>query len=75
MSETENKTENSYCLKCKSKQPIKDVEIKTSKNNRKMLSGKCNICDTKVCRFIKKDKSEMAKKLDELVKEDDNLKI
>ena len=69
---SENKNYINYCLKCKKKCDITDVEIKTSKNNRKMLLGKCNICDTRTCRFLKKEKSEMSKKLDELVKVEDN---
>ena len=44
-----------YCLRCKKKCDIKDVEIKTTKNNRRMMSGKCIICETKTNRFLKKD--------------------
>jgi hypothetical protein len=45
----------SFCLKCKSNQDIKDVEFKTTKNNRKMMSGLCSVCNTKTNKFLKKE--------------------
>lgn len=71
MSEND-KTENnkSHCLKCKSTQDIKDAEVKISKNNRSMLCGICVQCGTKCCRFLKKEKSEISKKLEEYLIED-----
>ena len=70
MSENNN-FEKSYCLRCKSQQDIKDVEIKLSKNNKRMMSGLCILCNTKTNKFLKNEIS----KLDELVelkkKEDD----
>lgn len=41
-----------YCVKCKSKSNMTDVEEKTAKNGRKMLSGKCTTCSTKMNKFI-----------------------
>ena len=69
MSEND-KTEMSYCLKCKCNQEIKDAEVKISKNNRSMLCGICVQCGTKCCRFLKKEKSEISKKLEEYLIED-----
>ncbi len=67
---SENKTETSYCLKCKNKVNVKDAEIKTTTNNRKYLSGICVECGTKVNKFLKSEKSKISEKLDELIKED-----
>ncbi len=46
-----------YCVKCREKRQIKDgVEGKTE-NGRRMVSGKCPHCGTKVTRFLpNKDK-------------------
>lgn len=41
-----------YCVKCKSKSDMTEVEEKTAKNGRKMLSGKCIKCTTKMNKFI-----------------------
>jgi hypothetical protein len=63
---SEENNQKNYCLKCKSNQDIKDVEVKTTKNNRRMLSGLCSVCNTKTCRFLKKGDDN---KVDEVVKE------
>ena len=42
-----------YCLKCKKKQKIDDVKNTKSKNGRNMLKGKCSVCGTTVCKFVK----------------------
>ena len=41
-----------YCVKCKKKTETID-SYETSKNNRKMLKGKCVICGTNKTQFIK----------------------
>ena len=53
-----------YCLKCKKNCELNDIEVKQSKNNRTYQIGKCVNCNSKVCRFLKKDKekSELNKK-------------
>lgn len=43
-----------YCLKCKSQQKMLEPQMKTTKNGRKMLSGKCGNCGTKVNKFVSK---------------------
>ena len=66
MSEENNK---SFCLKCKQNVDIKDVEFKTTKNNRRMMSGVCIQCNTRTCKFLKKE--QVDNKVDEVVKEDE----
>lgn len=41
-----------YCVKCKSKSAMKDVVEKVAKNGRKMLSGVCVKCATKMNKFV-----------------------
>ncbi|MCD6134313.1 MAG: hypothetical protein J7J25_02175 [Candidatus Omnitrophica bacterium] len=43
-----------YCLKCKAKKEIKDVEEVTMKNGRKALRGKCPDCGTTIFKILKK---------------------
>ena len=42
-----------YCVKCRKKTETTDIEETTSKNNRKMLRGKCAVCGTTKTQFIK----------------------
>ena len=44
-----------YCVKCKVKQDMLEVAITKSKNGRRMAKGKCQKCQTKMCRFLKKE--------------------
>jgi hypothetical protein len=66
-------TETSFCLRCKTIVDIKDAVIKTTSNNRKMMSGICSVCNTKTNKFLKKNKED-DKKEDEKkeVKWDEN---
>ena len=41
-----------YCMKCKSKQTMKDSEKITMKNGRKAMKGKCSICGTGMFRIL-----------------------
>lgn len=41
-----------YCVRCKSKQTIKDAKEKTTANGRQMMSGECPTCATKVNVFV-----------------------
>lgn len=41
-----------YCVKCKAKREMKDVEEKKSKNGRLMACGKCVKCNTKMTKFL-----------------------
>ena len=47
--------EKNYCLKCKKQQPVKNMVLKQTKNGRSMKQGNCSVCDTKVCKFVKKE--------------------
>jgi NAD-dependent SIR2 family protein deacetylase len=44
--------QTAYCVKCREKKTMKDVEEKTTSNGRKMLAGKCTTCGGKINRFI-----------------------
>lgn len=46
-----------YCLKCKKNTETNNVEIVVTKNSRKMEKGRCRICNTVKCRFIKDSKT------------------
>lgn len=46
-----------YCVKCREKQVVKNGEVKTAANGRRMVTGTCPKCGTKVTRFLPKEKS------------------
>jgi len=37
-----------YCMKCKEKREMKDVEAVTMKNGKPASQGKCPVCGTKI---------------------------
>ncbi len=37
-----------YCVKCKQKREMKDMEHVTMKNGRPAATGKCPVCGTKM---------------------------
>ena len=41
-----------YCVKCRKKTNTSDSYETTSKNNKKMLKGKCVVCRKNKCQFI-----------------------
>lgn len=43
----------SLCLKCKVNQPIVECKTVKTQNNRTRLTGKCNVCNAKISKFIK----------------------
>jgi len=45
-----------YCVKCKTKRDMLEVGIVKAKNGRRMAKGKCVKCQTKMCKFLKKEK-------------------
>ncbi len=45
-------TVKGYCLKCKKQQPMNDGKLKTTTNGRKMMTGTCKSCGTKMCKFM-----------------------
>ena len=69
MEESNSNEMKMYCLRCKKKSDVKDVEIKTSKNKRLYKQGLCVACDTRVNQFLKSVKAPIEKLLNE--KEDD----
>jgi DNA-directed RNA polymerase subunit RPC12/RpoP len=40
-----------YCMKCKSKQEIKDPKAITMKNGRSAMEGRCPVCSTRIFRI------------------------
>ena len=40
-----------YCVKCKTKQPLKDAQPATMKNGRNALKGTCPVCGTTLYRI------------------------
>ena len=44
-----------YCVKCKKKVEYSNGSIKTNKRGGKYIQASCNICNTKVNQFLKKD--------------------
>ena len=45
-----------YCLKCKRKTGTKNVSSVATKNNRYLIKGLCEICDSKKSNFVSKKK-------------------
>ena len=66
-----NNTQSSYCLKCKKQVDIKDAEVKLSKNNKRMMSGLCILCNTKTNKFLKNEISKLDGLVELKKKEDD----
>jgi hypothetical protein len=46
--------EKIFCLKCKSKQSVRDITEKSTSNNRKYVQGLCTVCNTKCNKFLPK---------------------
>ena len=44
-------TVTGYCVKCKSKQEIKDAKPVTMKNGKPATAGSCPVCETKIFRI------------------------
>ena len=44
-----------YCVKCRVKREMLETGIKKAKNGRRMVKGICQLCKTKMCKFIKKE--------------------
>lgn len=44
-----------YCMKCKAKREMKDIEEVTMKNGRKAYRGVCPVCGTKMFKIKGKD--------------------
>jgi hypothetical protein len=50
-----NSTNQCYCLKCKCKKDIVNVQLKTNVKGYKYISANCKDCGCKVNKFIKQD--------------------
>ncbi len=47
-----------YCVKCKEKQQMKDVEVVTMKNGRKAAKGKCSVCSCGMYKILPGEKKK-----------------
>jgi len=43
-----------YCVKCKEKREMQDVEKVTMKNGRPAMKGKCSVCGTGMYKILPK---------------------
>ena len=48
--------ESKVCLKCKGITETNDITHTFSKNNRKMMKGKCKTCKSVKCKFVKNNR-------------------
>ena len=48
-----------YCVKCRTKKDMLEVGVVVAKNGRRMAKGKCVICGTKMCKFLKKEEKNV----------------
>ena len=44
-----------WCVKCRTKQLMVNVEVFTAKNGRNIAKGTCQKCGTKMSRILKKE--------------------
>lgn len=44
--------EMGYCVKCKAKSSMAAPKLATAKNGRKMMTGTCVKCGTKMVKFV-----------------------
>jgi len=54
-SSSSSSNETAYCVKCRDKRTMVQVDGGMTKNGQPMLKGNCNTCQSKMCKFIKKD--------------------
>jgi RNase P subunit RPR2 len=45
-----------YCVKCKTKRPMKDAKVVINKQGRRQAKGICPVCGTKMNLFLKSEK-------------------
>lgn len=57
-----SKYSNMYCVKCKGRTANNKPNLKSAKNGRLMLIGKCNKCGTQKTQFISKADAATAQK-------------
>lgn len=50
----------SYCVKEKTKKPMKDAQLITLKNGKQALQGVCASCGTKMTKFVSSKKTTPA---------------
>ena len=48
----------SYCLKCKKYTKNINPQVSSTNNGKLMILSRCAICNTKKCRFVKKQETK-----------------
>ena len=48
----------SYCLKCKKYTKNINPQVSSANNGKLMILSRCAICNTKKCRFVKKQETK-----------------
>ena len=48
----------SYCLKCKNYTKNINPQVSSTNNGKLMILSRCAICNTKKCRFVKKQETK-----------------
>lgn len=49
--------QEAYCVKCKTKRGIKNAHEETLDNGRRALKGECEVCGTRLTRFLPSEKA------------------
>lgn len=48
-------SETAYCVRCRDKRTMVHVDGGMTKNGQPMRTGNCSTCQSKMCKFVKKD--------------------
>lgn len=46
-----------YCVKCKTQRGMKDAHEETTDNGRRAMKGTCEVCGTKMTKFLPSKKA------------------
>lgn len=49
---------DAYCMKCKTTRSMQNAEEVTMENGRRAAKGTCEVCSTKMTKFLPSDKSK-----------------
>ncbi len=52
----EKKKYEARCCKCNAMSEVRNWQLTTAKNNRKMVRGECSKCGQRVCTFVSSSK-------------------
>lgn len=54
-SSSSSSSETAYCVRCRDKRTMVHVDGGMTKNGQPMRTGNCSTCQSKMCKFVKKD--------------------